>query len=167
MQSHFEPFLWLQGKPRIPAHEIMIAAWRDFSLGLVYFDTVSSLSGLRTQGVSQNNLSPLVKRLFSYWYNHNRAPFVLNIAQGLFKEDELEYALFNNNFNNMKSAVIHGIKDCRGHIDIPEWAIATPLNHGIIQWNGQAAQDQSRNRHDSGHQCLRRQKSFTTHFQEA
>ncbi len=118
VRNHFELFLWLQGKLQIfLPHEIMIAAWGDFTLGLVYFDIVSSLPGLRTNGISQNDLSPLLKQLFSCWYNQKKAPFILNIEHGLIKEGKLEYNLSNDNLSNMKSAVIHGIKDCRGHHD--------------------------------------------------
>ncbi len=118
VQSHFELFLWLQGKLQVfLPHEIMIAAWGDFSLGLVYFDIVSSLPGLRTKGISQNELTPLLKRLFSFWCNHNQSSFTITIDQGLFKNDELEYSIPNEALGNMTSAMVHGIQDCRGHHD--------------------------------------------------
>jgi len=118
LKSHFELFIWLQGKlQKFLPHEILIAAWGDFSLGLVYFDIVSSLPGFRTNSRPQSDLSPLLKRLYSHWYNQKQAPFIINTKDGFFVEDELEYDLSKDNLSNMKSAVIHGIKDCRGHHD--------------------------------------------------
>lgn len=118
VQSHRDLFCWLRGKLQVfLPHEIMIAAWGDFSLGLVYFDIASSLPGLNTQGVSPSNLSPLLKRLFGYWCNHSQAPFTLNSEDGLFNDEKLALDPTNDHFKNMKSAVVHGIKDRRGHHD--------------------------------------------------
>jgi transcriptional regulator EpsA len=118
VQSHLDLFVWLQGKlQKFLPHEVLIAAWGDFSLGLVYFDIVSSLPGLRTNSRSQSDLSPLLKRLFSFWSSHQQSPFTIKIENSCFIEDVLEYNLADDNLSNMKSAVIHGIKDCRGHHD--------------------------------------------------
>jgi transcriptional regulator EpsA len=117
-QSHFELFLWLQGRlQKLLPHEIMIAAWGDFSLGQINFDIISPLPGIRTKGVSQDNLTPLLKRLYGYWCSYNQAPFAINIEQGLFNIDELDCNIFNDSLSSMTSAVVHGIKDCRGHHD--------------------------------------------------
>lgn len=118
VHNHFELLLWLQGELQtfLP-HEIMIAAWGDFSVGQIYFDIVSSLPGLRTKGVSQIDVSPLLKMLFSFWNNQNKASFVLNIKQGEFNGDGFNYNFFNDQLSNMKSAVVHGIQDCRDRHD--------------------------------------------------
>lgn len=113
VRNHFELYHWLQGKFQIfLPHETMIAAWGDFSLGSVQFDIVSSLLGIRTKRISQNELSPLLKRLFIYWESQNKNPLVIDIKKELFKEDVLKND-FSNNFSNMRSVVVHGIKDCR------------------------------------------------------
>src|SRR5450830_2598 len=118
VQSHLDLFVWLQGKlQKFLPHEVLIAAWGDFSLGLVYFDIVSSLPGLRTNSRSQSDLTPLLKKLFSFWSGHQQSPFTIKIENSSFIADVLEYDLANDNLSNMKSAVIHGIKDCRGHHD--------------------------------------------------
>jgi transcriptional regulator EpsA len=114
VHNHFELLLWLQGKLQtfLP-HEIMIAAWGNFAVGQIYFDIVSSLPGLRTKGVSQIDVSPLLKRLFSFWDNQNKAPFILKIKQGEFNGDGFNYNFFNDQLNSMTSAVVHGIQDYR------------------------------------------------------
>lgn len=117
-QSHYELFIWLQGRlQKFLPHEIMIAAWGDFSLGQIHFDIISPLPGLRTKGISQNNLTPLLKRLYTYWCSNKQSPFIINTQQGLFNVDELGCNLFNDNLSNMTSAIVHGINDCRGQHD--------------------------------------------------
>lgn len=118
VRSHFEFLLWSQGNlQQFLPHDIMIAAWGDFSLGLVYFDIVSAIPGMRTAQVHNTNLIPLLKRLFSYWNEHARAPFKLSMDQGIFQGHELECSKLDGNFKQMKSALVHAIKDVRGHHD--------------------------------------------------
>lgn len=116
-KSHFDIFIWLQGRLQFfMPHEVLIVAWGDFSLGLVYFDILSSVPGLRTNGFTKSDLSPLLKQLFQYW-NHNQTPLTLNNTQGFFKAVNLNFDDICNPINNMKSAVVHGIRDSRGHHD--------------------------------------------------
>lgn len=117
VKSHFELFIWLQGRLQFfMPHEIFIAAWGDFSLGLIYFDILSSVPGLRTNGFTQSDLSPLLKQLFAHW-SHNKSPLTLNNTEGFFHAINLEYDDICNPINNMRSAVVHGIQDTRGHHD--------------------------------------------------
>jgi hypothetical protein len=46
IKTHFQLFLWLQGRlqQHLP-HDILIAAWGDFSIGLIYFDAISAVPG--------------------------------------------------------------------------------------------------------------------------
>src|SRR5450830_1450120 len=91
VRTHFEFFLWFQGNlQRFIPHEIMIAAWGDFSLGLIYFDVVSAIPGVRTTKTPNSNLTPLLKRLFNYWLEQGKSPFSLSVEEGIFKEDEIE-----------------------------------------------------------------------------
>lgn len=118
VRSHFEFLLWSQGNlQQFLPHDIMIAAWGDFSLGLVYFDIVSAIPGIRTGTVQNTNLAPLLKRLFSYWNEHSRAPFTLSINQGIFEENEFANNQLDDNFRHMRSALVHAIKDVRGRHD--------------------------------------------------
>src|SRR5450830_1644517 len=118
VKTHFEFFMWFQGNlQRFIPHDIMIAAWGDFSLGLIYFDVVSAIPGVRTTKIPNSNLTPLLKRLFSYWLNHGKGPFSLNIQEGIFKEDNIELSEVSESFDRMKSALVHAIKDYRGHHD--------------------------------------------------
>lgn len=117
VKTHFELFIWLQGRLQFfMPHEALIAAWGDFSLGLIYFDILSSVPGLRTNEFKKSDLTPLLKQLFAYW-SHNQSPLTLNNTHGFFHAINLEYDDICNPINNMRSAVVHGIQDTRGHHD--------------------------------------------------
>jgi len=117
VKTHFELFIWLQGRLQFfMPHEALIAAWGDFSLGLIYFDILSSVPGLRTNEFKKSDLTPLLKQLFAYW-SSNQTPLKLNNTHGFFHAINLEYDDICNPINNMRSAIVHGIKDMRGHHD--------------------------------------------------
>ena len=118
IRSHFELLLWLQGdiQQYIP-HELMIAAWGDFSIGIIYIDIVSAIPGVRTGKISGAYLTSLLQSLFKYWLDHSRTAFTLTMDKGIFHEHELGCAEANINLKIMKHASIHGIKDFRGGHD--------------------------------------------------
>ena len=118
IRSHFELLLWLQGNFQhyIP-HEVMIAAWGDFSLGLIYVDIVSALPGVRTGKISGTDITSLLQSLFKYWHDHSKSPFTLSMDKGIFHDHELGCIEANINLKKMRSALVHGIKDYRGGHD--------------------------------------------------
>jgi len=118
IRSHFELLLWLQGdfQKHIP-HEVMIAAWGDFSLGIIYIDIVSALPGVRTGKIASEKLTSLLQNLFQYWLDHSQTPFTLSMDKGIFHGHELGCLEANINLEKMKSALAHGIKDYRGGHD--------------------------------------------------
>jgi len=118
VRSHREFLLWSQGNMQefLP-HDIMIAAWGDFSLGLIYLDIVSALPQVRTDQMHCANLAPLLQRLFDYWDKESRVSFAFQTDAGIFKENEFGCNNLNSYFKGMKSALVHGIKDARGRHD--------------------------------------------------
>lgn len=118
IRSHIELLFWLQGDfQRYIPHEVMIAAWGDFSLGIIYVDIVSALPGVRTGKISSASLTSLLQSLFKYWLEHSKSPFTLNVDKGIFHEHELGCIEANINLKKMKCAIAHGIKDYRGGHD--------------------------------------------------
>jgi transcriptional regulator EpsA len=129
VRSHFEFLLWSQGNlQQFLPHDIMIAAWGDFSLGLIYFDIVSAIPGIRTGLVHNTNLTPMLKRLFTYWNEHSRAPFTLTMNQGIFEDNELERDKLDGNFKHMRSTLVHAIKDVRGRHDCLYVLMSSSMN---------------------------------------
>jgi transcriptional regulator EpsA len=118
IHSHFDLLLWLQGdiQQYIP-HKLMIAAWGNFALGELHIDVVSPLPGLRTAKVATENFTELLGNLFKYWENNSKSPFALNMGKGLFNKQPLNCKDTRAQLQNMKLALVHGIKDLRGGQD--------------------------------------------------
>lgn len=118
IKTHFDLFLWLQEhvQQHLP-HDILIAAWGDFSIGLIHFDVISALSGVRTENINNDKLALFLKRLFPYWDANGRAPLLLGVEEGMIVKEEMGCEIIDQNFSNMKSALVHAIKDFRGRHD--------------------------------------------------
>lgn len=129
IRSHFELFLWMQGKLQIfLPHEIMITAWGDFSLGVIYFNIVSPLPGIRSDKIASTELNPFLLNLFSYWLNHAKAPFTLSASDNIMHDREFVNAESSYYLKNMKSALVHAIKDHRGRHDCLYVLLSSNLN---------------------------------------
>lgn len=119
LRCHMDLFLWLQGEVQefLP-HDILIAAWGDFNLGLVHLDVMSDIPGLRTTDIDKQDLLPFLMGMFGLWMDSPRKPFTLPINDGTFDfsagqgETDLEKGIMQ-----MRRAVVHGMKDERGRHD--------------------------------------------------
>lgn len=99
-------------------HEIMVAAWGDFCLGLVHLDIVSYLPGLRTTDVDQQDLLPFLFKTFEQWMNSERRPFPIQLNEGALDfSSSHEESDFGKTIRHMRSALVQGIKDHRGRHD--------------------------------------------------
>lgn len=119
ISSHYELFLWVQGRlQRFLPHDILIAAWGDFSLGLIYFDVISALPGVRTENMASVQLNAFLTCLFNHWIKNNRKPFLLDMKQAestAMKASACEVQ--DRHFGKMNYAFVHAIKDFRGRHD--------------------------------------------------
>ena len=125
VRRHFDLLLWLQGDVQgfLP-HEIMLAGWGDFRLGMIAHDIVSALPGVRTARTTVESVSPLLSGLFERWIELGRVPYVIRAGDAGFPAalgsaaggegvaGELGVAL-----KSARSALIHGICDERGRHD--------------------------------------------------
>lgn len=117
VDSHYALFNWLhKDVQRLIPHEVVIAAWGDFSLGLVCHDVVSSLEGFRTRSFSDTTLQPFTSWLFDRWMGHRFQPFI-NEAFTDSALQSLEGESTIQTFQDMKTGLVHGIKDQRGRHD--------------------------------------------------
>lgn len=125
VRRHFDLLLWLQGDvQRFLPHEIMLAGWGDFRLGMIAHDIVSALPGVRTARTTVESVSPLLSGLFERWIELGRVPYVIKAGEAGFPTAlesaeggqgvacELGVAL-----KSARSALIHGICDERGRHD--------------------------------------------------
>lgn len=119
VRSHFDVLTWLQGDmQRYLPHDIMIAAWGDFSDGSVQHDIISPLTGVRSHKSNPETITPLLLRLFARWAEFGNQAFTLNTGDNgfLLEDTGLECAL-GDNLKKMRCALVHGIRDARGSHD--------------------------------------------------
>lgn len=119
VRRHQDLFNWLHGDfQQFVPHDILLTAWGNFSLGIVQFNVVSSLPGLRTSEVDKQALMPFLKRMFERWSASAWAPMLLDLANESepCAFDSGEYALARQ-MAHQRTALVHGIKDERGRHD--------------------------------------------------
>ncbi|MEO7559402.1 MAG: XrtB/PEP-CTERM-associated transcriptional regulator EpsA [Nitrosospira sp.] len=119
VRSHLDLLRWLQGEVQhyLP-HEIMLAAWGDFGSNLIRHDIVSALPGVRTDHSNPTRFSPLLGDLHSRWVEQGKAPYTLDIgASGLLFEGWRLQCSLGKALQGMRSSLLHGISDERGHHD--------------------------------------------------
>ena len=119
VRRHFDLLCWLQGEVQhfLP-HEIMIAAWGDFGLGLIHHDIVSTLPGVRTEHSDSESLAQLLRGLFNRWVGLGKAPYAIGVGEAgfLLNDSGLQCAL-GGALQGMRSSMVHGISDERGRHD--------------------------------------------------
>jgi transcriptional regulator EpsA len=119
VRRHIDLFHWLHGDlQKFLPHDILIAAWGDFYLGLVHLDVLSFLPGMRTTEVDREDILPFILGMFARWMDSERAPFTMQINTETFQfktgqpETDLEKGIMH-----MRSCLVQGIKDERGRHD--------------------------------------------------
>jgi transcriptional regulator EpsA len=117
VKSHYELFHWLQDDfQRFVPHDIVIAAWGDFSLKMMSFDVVSPIPGVRTESFDEAMMEPLVSSLFQRWIQGNLAPFSLKTPDGVQYHGAPNEAIASA-LGRSRAVLVHGIKDQRGRHD--------------------------------------------------
>jgi transcriptional regulator EpsA len=119
VRSHFDALIWLQGDmQRYLPHDILIAAWGDFSTGAVQHDIISALAGVRSHASHAEAITPLLVQLFNRWSEFGNKPFSLNAGEsGFLLEDIGLKSALGGALQKMRSAAVHGIRDERGSHD--------------------------------------------------
>lgn len=119
IRRHIDLLRWLQGDlQRFLAHDIMIAAWGDFGLGLIHYDIVSPLPGVRTERADADTVAPLLHGLFERWIELGKAPYALGTDEaGFLLNNSLLGCALGEALQNMRSSLVHGISDERGRHD--------------------------------------------------
>lgn len=132
VRRHEELFQWLRDDVQILLpHEILIAAWGDFSLGIIHLDVISQLPGMRTVEVDKQNLSPLLLKLFARWAESKRSPLVVSfIDEGASLGVAGDETNFCHLITHMRTSLIQGIKDERGRQDCL-YVMLSPQHRGF------------------------------------
>jgi len=119
VRQHIDLMKWLQGEvQQFLPHEILVAAWGDFHLGLVHYDVVSAMPGVRSENAAAEAITPLLVGLFDRWSSQDRKPFALHAGeQGFDWVSQSEEDAISQAMRSMRSSLIHGISDQRGRHD--------------------------------------------------
>jgi transcriptional regulator EpsA len=119
VRRHVDLMKWLQGSLQhyLP-HDILIAAWGDFHLGLIHYDVVSSMPGVRTESAVAESIAPLLTGLFNRWIAQDRFPFSINVGEDGFTWDSVaSQGPIADAMVGMRSSLVHGMNDQRGRHD--------------------------------------------------
>jgi len=119
VRRHVDLMTWLQGDVQLHLpHDILVAAWGDFHLGLIHFDVVSAMPGVRSENSAAESIAPLLGGMFDSWISGDRKPQVLQVgAQGFLWDGPPQDGSITDAMRGMRSALIHGICDQRGRHD--------------------------------------------------
>ena len=119
IRRHQDLLHWLHDEVQnLVPHDILIAAWGDFSLGLIHLDIISYLPGLRTAEIDNDALLPPMMHLFQRWLDSGRSPYALSLmSDGEFRFIPGVGDGFDRGIDLMQSAMVQGIKDERGRHD--------------------------------------------------
>jgi transcriptional regulator EpsA len=119
VRKHVDLMNWLLGSlQRYLPHEILIAAWGDFHRGVIHYDIISSIPGVRSENAMAEALAPLLTGLFDRWITQDRTPFVLNVGHENFSWDSMVGSgPIVDAMQDMRSSLVHGINDQRGRHD--------------------------------------------------
>jgi transcriptional regulator EpsA len=117
IRRHNELLAWLQGELQyyLP-HEILIAAWGDFTTNLICYDIVSALPGIRTEYSNPQTLSPLLKGLFNRWVELGKSPYTLGVGDsGFLLEKGASQCALVKALQDMRALLVHGLTDERSN----------------------------------------------------
>lgn len=118
IRRHVQLLHWLQGDlQRLLPHDVLIAAWGDFSLDLVQLDVVAANPALRSRETGEYCVRPLVRKLFDWWCSCGGRPTIVETRHHDWFEQLSGDQEVSGLLRRMRTATVHGIKDERGRHD--------------------------------------------------
>lgn len=119
IKRHIDFFSWLKKDihPLI-RHDVLLAAWGDFSNGDLHFDVSSSFPELSTQRLLEDStiVNYLMCNLYKRWAENDDKWYVVNQfdASGIYAQSP---TTFTQQLNKMHSLLVYGVRDTRGKVD--------------------------------------------------
>lgn len=118
IRRHVQLFMWLQGDIQtLLPHDVLLAAYGDFSKGDLRYDVISSLNGVRTTGFSHVDIEDLISGLFKRWVNHGRSAYSLETTAGVILNSSCQCNL-HRALRSMRSVLVQGLRDERANLDV-------------------------------------------------
>lgn len=115
ISTHQDLWRWLQGDvQQWLQHDAMLIGWGDFRSGVLHFDLVSSLPGMRSHDWTTHSLAPLISYFRDCWVAAQQLPCELdvNACADLLRLSRRNAAPIDT-LIRMKSALVHGIAGSR------------------------------------------------------
>ncbi len=117
--SHMDFFMWLQQSVRefLP-HDVLVATWGDFTAGKLRYDIASNIPEVCTQHALDDcdDIAPLMGDLYHRWVSNGERWYVINNFD-VVGENAGDSGSFMGRLESMKSVLVYGIRDLRGHDD--------------------------------------------------
>lgn len=119
IRRHIDLMKWLQGDvQQFLPHDILVAAWGDFHLGLIHYDVVSAIPGVRSENAAVESITPMLAAWFSQWISRDRKPLVVHSGpSGFVWQGASGDGARTEVMRRMRSALVHGMSDQRGRHD--------------------------------------------------
>ena len=119
VNKHLDFFKWLQGSvSKLLPHDVLVAAWGDFSTGDLNFDVSSNLEDIRTQKLidAPGVFAYLMSNLHQRWIDNGERWFRINFfdAEGINIQPP---TAFTRKLVGMNSLLVYGVRDTRGKND--------------------------------------------------
>jgi transcriptional regulator EpsA len=117
--THMDLFMWLQQcVSEFLPHDVLVAAWGDFTTGQLKFDVASNVPEIRTQKAIEgcDVLAPLMGDLFHRWVSNGERWYIINNFD-VVSVNTLDSDSFMSKLEHMKSVLVYGIRDLRGNDD--------------------------------------------------
>jgi transcriptional regulator EpsA len=119
VNKHLDFFKWLQGSvSKLLPHDVLVAAWGDFSTGDLNFDVSSNLEDIRTQKLidAPGVFTYLMCNLHQRWIDNGERWFRINFfdADGINIQPP---TAFTRKLVGMNSLLVYGVRDTRGKND--------------------------------------------------
>jgi transcriptional regulator EpsA len=119
ISTHMDLFMWLQQcVSEFLPHDVLVAAWGDFTTGQLKFDVASNVPEIRTQKAIDgcDVLAPLMGDLFHRWVSNGERWYIINNFD-VVSVNTLDSDSFMSKLEHMKSVLVYGIRDLRGNDD--------------------------------------------------
>jgi len=114
---HSDLLAWLKGEmQQFLPHQILIAAWGDFSRWNVKSEVVSTLPGVRAGPIGRCAIDDLLKHSYAQWIRGGRQPLRLEGAAALALRKPCSCPL-HSAFPGMRSLLVDGVRDKRSGCD--------------------------------------------------
>lgn len=119
INKHIDFFNWLQKSvTQLLPHDVLVAAWGDFSTGDLSFDVSSNIEDIRTQKLidAPGVFSYLMMNLHQRWIDGGERWFRINFfdAAGINAQSP---TAFTRKLSEMNSLLVYGVRDTRGKND--------------------------------------------------